>query len=41
MAQCLKKAFSDIQHVEVLEKFTNFRDAVKPLLNKATTTPGE
>ena len=40
-AKCLKNAFSDIQQVEVLEKFANFRDAVKSLLNRPTETPGQ
>jgi hypothetical protein len=40
LAQCLKKAFCNIQVVEILEKLTNFRDAVKSMLNRATTTPG-
>jgi hypothetical protein len=40
MARCLKKAFLDIQHVEALEKFINFKGAVLPFLNKAASTPG-
>ena len=40
-AKCLKNAFSDIQQVEVLEKFANFRDAVQPFLNQAAQTEGE
>jgi hypothetical protein len=40
MGKCLKKAYSDIQHFEVLESFANFRDAVKSLLNTAAGTPG-
>jgi hypothetical protein len=41
LGECLKKAFCNIQLVEILEKLTNFRDAVKPFLNRATTTPGK
>ena len=40
MARAIKKAFADIQHVEALVKFTNFKDAMTPLLNTAAATPG-
>ena len=40
MARAIKRAFADIQHVEALIKFTNFKDAVAPLLNSAASTPG-
>ena len=39
-AACLKKAYADCKVVEKLEKFTNFTDTVKNLLNNASTTPG-
>jgi hypothetical protein len=41
MAKAIKRAFCDIQHVEALVKFTNFKDAITPLLNTAAATPGE
>jgi hypothetical protein len=40
LGNCVKKAYGDIQHFQVLESFANFRDAVKPLLNTAAGTPG-
>ena len=40
-ATCIKAAFTDIQHVEVLYKFTNFTKAVEPLLNVAAQTAGQ
>jgi hypothetical protein len=39
-ANCIKKAFTDIQHVEVLFKFINFTKAVEPMLNVAAQTEG-
>jgi hypothetical protein len=39
-AQCLHKAYEDCKVVEVLNKFTNFTETVKNLLNTANTTPG-
>jgi hypothetical protein len=38
--QCLRKAYDDCKVVEILNKFTNFTDTVKPLLNTANTTYG-
>jgi hypothetical protein len=38
--QCLRKAYDDCKVVEILTKFTNFTDTVKPLLNTANTTVG-
>jgi hypothetical protein len=39
-AACLHKAYNDCKVVEILNKFTNFVDTVKPLLNTASTTEG-
>jgi hypothetical protein len=40
-AECLRKAFTDIQHIEVLHKFINFTEAVRPLVNVAAETEGD
>jgi hypothetical protein len=40
LGKCLKKAYADIQHFEVMESFINFKDAVLPFLNTAAATPG-
>ena len=40
MAEALKKACKNIQIVEELVKFTNFKDAVSSQLNVASDTPG-
>jgi hypothetical protein len=39
-AMCLHKAYDDCKVVEILNKFTNFVDTVKGLLNNASTTEG-
>mgnify|MGYP003339637539 CR=1 FL=1 len=39
-AIALKNAFTECKVVMYLRKFTNFRDAVEPLLNTASNTPG-
>jgi hypothetical protein len=39
-AEGLKRAYSDLKFVELLNKFTNFSDTVQPLLNTANTTEG-
>jgi hypothetical protein len=39
--ESIKKAFTEIQHGEVLYKFINFTKAVEPLLNIAAQTQGQ